>query len=104
MSKTQSCSPLLRIKAAIQPYDYYCVKSIKGYHNVDRFSEGPVVDKRKHIDFDNVKGKIITQVFMKEYKHTCPCCGRSEVVKRDFILFYTKNSIISRFWKNIIPY
>ena len=104
MKKTQSCNPLLRIKNAAQPSDYYCVQSIRGYFDTDKFSEGPVVDKRKHKDFDDTKGKVVTQVFMKECRHTCPCCGRSEVVKREFILFYTKDSIISRFWKNVIPY
>ena len=104
MKKTQSCSPLLRIKNAEQPFDYYCIKSIRGYFDADMLLEGPVVDKRKHKDFENTKGNIITQVFMKEFTHTCPCCGRSEVIKREFILFYTKDSITSAFWKNIKSY
>lgn len=104
MKKTQSCSPLVRMKAAAQPFDYYCVQSIQGYFDADKFSDGSVVDKRKHKDFDTTKGNVITQVFMKEYTHTCPCCGRSEVVKREFILFYTKDSIVAKFWKNVKPY
>lgn len=104
MKKTQSCSPLLRIKIAAQPFDYYHVQSIRGYFDADKFSEGSVVDKRKHKDFDTTKGNVITQVFMKEYTHTCPCCGKSEVIKREFILFYTKDSIITGFWKNVKPY
>lgn len=104
MKKTQTCSPLLRIKAATQPFDFMCIRSIREYFDTDKFLEGPVVDKRKHKDFDTTKGSVITQVFMKEYTHTCPCCGRSEVVKREFILFYTKDSIIAKFWKNVKPY
>lgn len=104
MKKTQSCSPLVRIKAAVQPFDFVCIRRIKGFINADKFLEGPVVDKIKHKDFDTTKGNVITQVFMKEYTHTCPCCGRSEVVKREFILFYTKDSIVAKFWKNVKPY
>lgn len=104
MKKTQTCSPLVRIKVAAQPFDFMCIRSIREYFDTDKFLEGPVVDKRKHKDFDTTKGNVITQVFMKEYTHTCPCCGRSEVVKREFILFYTKDSIVAKFWKNVKPY
>ena len=104
MKKTQSCSPLLRIKAEAQPSNFYVIQSIQGYFDTDKFPEGPVVDKRKHKDFDTTSGKVLTQVFMKEYTHKCPCCGKSEVIKREFILFYTKDTIIHNFFKNVIPY
>lgn len=94
----------MRIKAAAQPFDYYCVQSIQGYFDTDEFSEGPVVDKRKHKDFDTTKGNIVTQVFIKEYTHRCLCCGSTKVIKREFALFYTKDTIINNFWKNVIPY
>ena len=104
MKKTQSCNPLLIIKAEAQPSGFYVVKSIRGYFDTDKFLEGPVVDRIKHKDFDTTSGKIITQVFMKEYTRECSCCGRSEVIRREFILFYTKDTIINNFWKNVIPY
>lgn len=104
MKKTQTCNPLLGIKAAAQPFDYYCVQSIQGYFDTDEFSEGPVVDKIKHNDFDTTKGNIVTQVFMKEYTHKCLCCGSVKVIKREYALFYTKDTIINNFWKNVKPY
>lgn len=102
MKKTQSRS-LSGMKTGY-PYNYGYVKSFGGYLNTDSFFEGPVIDRRKHKDFDTTEGNVITQIFMKEYTHTCPCCGKSEVIKRDFILFYTKDSIIHNFWKNVKPY
>ena len=104
MKKTQSCSPLVRIKAAAKPFGFEYLQSIKGYFDADKFSEGPVVDKIKHNDFDTTEGNIVTQVFMKEYTHRCLCCGSVKVIKREFILFYTKDTIIHNFWKNVKPY
>ena len=104
MKKTQSCSPLLRIKVAAQPSNFVCIRSIQGYFDTEKFLEGPVVDKIKHNDFDTTKGNIVTQVFMKEYTHRCLCCGSIKVIKREFALFYTKDTIINNFWKNVKPY
>jgi hypothetical protein len=104
MKKTQTSSPLHRIKADYQPSNYYCVKVVNGYFNIDRFYEGPVVDRVKHLDFDSTKGNVITRILMKEICSHCPHCGHSEVIKREFILFYTKDTIIHNFWKNVKLY
>lgn len=104
MKKTQSCNPLLRIKAAAQPFDFMYLQSIEGYFDADKLFEGPVVDKRKHIDFDTTKGNTITQVFIKEYTHRCLCCGSTKVIRREFILFYTKDSIIHKLYDDVKPY
>lgn len=96
MKKTQSCSPLSRMRTETYPYGYSYVRSFRGYLNIDSFLEGPVVDRMKHIDFDTAKGKTITQIFMYEDYSTCPCCGASKLIGREFILFYTKDSIIEK--------
>lgn len=103
MKKTQSFIPLSEIKVATQPSGFYCVESKREFFDTNKFDDGLVVDKIKHRDFDDTEGNIITQVFMKEDKYICPHCGKPEV-KREFILFYTKDSIIAKFWKNIKPY
>lgn len=96
MKKTQSCSPLSRMKTAIYPHGYSYVKSFRGCLDIDGFFEGPVVDRIKHVDFDTTKGNVITQIFMYEDYSTCPCCGASKLIGREFILFYTKDSIIEK--------
>ena len=104
MKKTQSCSPLVRAQVGIPPYDFQCIKVVDGILSVRDYCEGPVVNVLKHKDYHTSKGKPITKILMKEYYSTCPCCGRSELVKREFVFFYSKDSIDKKFWENIIPY
>lgn len=96
MKKIQSCSPLSRMKTATYPYGYSYVRSYRGLFDINDFFEGPVVDRIKHVDFDTTKGNTITQIFMYEDYSTCPCCGASKLIGREFILFYTKDSIIEK--------
>lgn len=86
------------INLTTQPFYYLHIRSIPGYFDTDKFLDNPVVDKIKHKDFDTTEGNIITQVFAKEFYR-----GKLGFV-RGYILFYTKDSIIQNFWKNVQPY
>lgn len=97
MKKTQSCSPLVRMAAVESPVDFMLVKSLNGIINIDKCLDGTIISKTKHKDYHTAKGIPITQIYMKEYESVCPCCKRVEIVKREFKIFYTKDSLLPKF-------